>query len=61
MTHPTFIRITEWEALNGGRLLGNLPMLVTTLREALQVLHEESGWLSDAEQFIIDLTALCRR
>ncbi|MBO0790471.1 MAG: TetR family transcriptional regulator [Ktedonobacteraceae bacterium] len=59
LTHPTFIRITEWEALNGGRFLGNLPRLVTTLREAFQVLHEEIGWQSDAEQFIIDLTALC--
>lgn len=59
MTHPTFIRITEWEALNGGRFLGNLPTLVATLREALQVLHEEVGWQSDAEEFIIDLTALC--
>src|SRR6266852_4592248 len=27
VTHPTFIRLTEWEALNGGRSLGNLPML----------------------------------
>lgn len=59
MTHPTFIRITEWEALNGGRFLGDLPRLVATLREALQVLHEEIGWQRDAEQFIIDLTALC--
>ncbi len=59
VTHPIFIRITEWEALNGGRFLGNLPTLVTTLREALQVLHEEIGWQMDAEQFIIDLAALC--
>lgn len=59
MTHPTFIRITEWEALNGGRFLGDLPRLVTTLREALQVLHKEIGGQRDAEQFIIDLTALC--
>lgn len=59
VTHPTFIRITEWEALNGGRYLGNLPRLVTTLREAVQVLHEEVGWHQDAEQFLIDLVALC--
>ncbi|SRR5579884_3179042 len=59
VTHPTFIRITEWEALNGGRYLGNLPRLVTTLREAVQVLHEEVGWQRDAEQFLIDLVALC--
>ena len=58
-THPTFIRLTEWEALNGGRYLGNLPMLLTTLREAVQVLQEEVGWQGDAEQFLIDLTALC--
>jgi TetR/AcrR family transcriptional regulator len=59
VTHPTFIRITEWEALNGGRYLGNLPRLVTTLREAVQVLQEEARWHIDAEQFLIDLVALC--
>ena len=59
VTHPTFIRITEWEALNGGRYLGHLPRLVTTLREAVQVLQEEARWDIDAEQFIIDLVALC--
>ena len=59
VTHPTFIRLTEWEALNGGRYLGNLPMLLTTLREAVQVLQEEVGWQDDVEQFLIDLTALC--
>ena len=59
VTHPTFIRITEWEALNGGRYLGNLPRLVTTLHEALQVLQEDGRWQNDAEQFLIDLVALC--
>ncbi|MBA2681308.1 MAG: TetR family transcriptional regulator [Ktedonobacteraceae bacterium] len=59
VTHPTFIRITEWEALNGGRYLGDLPRLVTTLREAVQVLQEEARWHIDAEQFLIDLVALC--
>ena len=59
VTHPTFIRITEWEALNGGRYLGNLPRLVTTLREAVNVLQEEARWPIDAEQFLIDLVALC--
>ncbi|HLZ21076.1 MAG TPA: TetR/AcrR family transcriptional regulator [Ktedonobacterales bacterium] len=59
VTHPTFIRITEWEALSGGRYLGNLPRLVTTLHEAVQVLREEVGWHDDAEQFLIDLVALC--
>lgn len=59
VTHPTFIRITEWEALSGGRYMGNLPRLVTTLHEAVQVLREEIGWHDDAEQFLIDLVALC--
>ena len=59
VTHPTFIRITEWEALNGGRYLGNLPRLITTLHEAVQVLQEEARWHIDAEQFLIDLVALC--
>jgi AcrR family transcriptional regulator len=57
--HPTFIRITEWEALNGGRYLGDLPRLVTALQEAVQVLQEEARWHIDAEQFLIDLVALC--
>ncbi len=59
VTNPTFIRLTEWEALNGGRYLGSLPMLITTLREAIQVLSEEVGWHNDVEQFLIDLVALC--
>lgn len=59
VTHPTFIRIVEWEALNGGRYLGNLPRLITTLHEAVQVLQGEVRWQNDAEQFLIDLVALC--
>jgi TetR/AcrR family transcriptional regulator len=59
VAHPNFIRIIEWEALNGGRYLGDLPRLVTTLREAVQVLQEEARWHIDAEQFLIDLVALC--
>ena len=59
VAHPVFIRITEWEGLSGGRYLGNLPRLLAVLREALQVLHEDLGWQGDAEQFLIDLVALC--
>ena len=59
VAHPAFIRITEWEALNGGRYLGDLPRLVMTLHEALRVLQEEVKWPMDAEQFLIDLVALC--
>ena len=44
---------------NGGRYLGSLPTLITTLREAVQVLSEEVGWQNDVEQFLIDLVALC--
>jgi len=57
--HPTFIRLTEWEALNGGHHLGNLPTVVKTLHEALDVLQKDVGWQHDAEQFITDLVALC--
>jgi AcrR family transcriptional regulator len=59
VTHPTFIRLTEWEALNDGRYLGDLPVFLTVLREAVRVLQEDMGWQSEAEQFLIDLTALC--
>lgn len=58
-THPTFVRLTEWEALHGARYLGNLPSQFQLLREAVQALQEDLGWQGDAEQFLIDLTALC--
>lgn len=58
MTHPTFIRITEWESLQK-RYLGELPLQIQVLREALQLLREKLGWQGDPEQFLIDLVALC--
>lgn len=58
VAHPTFIRITEWEALQG-RYLGTLPLQIQVLCEALQLLQESLGWQGDAEQFLIDLVALC--
>lgn len=59
VNYPTFIRITGWEALQGGRYLGNLPVQLKVFREALQVLREDLGWQGDPEQFLIDLVALC--
>ncbi len=59
VTNPTFIRLTEWEALNDGRYLGDLPVFLNVLHDALQVLHEDMGWQGEAEQFLIDMTALC--
>ncbi|GHO83986.1 TetR/AcrR family transcriptional regulator [Dictyobacter formicarum] len=58
-THPTFVRLTEWEALHGTRDLGSLPAQLQLLREAVQALQEDLGWQGNAEQFLIDLTALC--
>ncbi|HEX7737378.1 MAG TPA: TetR/AcrR family transcriptional regulator [Ktedonobacteraceae bacterium] len=58
VTHPTFIRLTEWEALQN-RYLGELPLQIEVLREALQLLREKLGWQGDPEQFLIDLVALC--
>ncbi|GHO80511.1 TetR family transcriptional regulator [Ktedonobacter sp. SOSP1-85] len=58
-THPTFVRLTEWEALHGARYLGNLPSQFQLLREAIHALQEDLGWQGDAEQFLIALTALC--
>jgi TetR/AcrR family transcriptional regulator len=57
-THPTFIRMTEWESLHGARYLGTLPAQLQLLREAVQVLQEDVGWQGDAELFLLDLTAL---
>jgi AcrR family transcriptional regulator len=57
--HPTFVRLTEWEALHGARYLGNLPSQLQVLRDAVRVLQDDLGWQGDAEQFLIDLTALC--
>ena len=59
VTNPMFIRMTEWEALHGGQHLGDLPVLLEFLRDALDVLHKELHWQGNAEQFLIDLTALC--
>lgn len=59
VTHPTFMRLTEWEALNNGRYLGDLPVFLNVLHEALRVLDEDLGWQKESEQFLIDLTALC--
>jgi TetR/AcrR family transcriptional regulator len=59
VTHPNFIRITEWEGLNGGQYLGNLPIQIKTFKEAIQLLQKEMGWNENAEQFLIDLVALC--
>lgn len=59
VAHPTFVRITEWESLSGGHRLGTLPVLATVLRDALEVLRRDLGWRGDAEQFLIDLVALC--
>ncbi|MBA2682280.1 MAG: TetR/AcrR family transcriptional regulator [Ktedonobacteraceae bacterium] len=58
VAHPTFIRITEWEALQG-RYLGILPLQIQVLCEALQLLQENLGWQGDPKQFLIDLVALC--
>jgi TetR/AcrR family transcriptional regulator len=61
LVHQTFLRITEWEALHGGRYLGNFPALLELLREgALKAFQEDLGWDTErAEQFLIDLVALC--
>ena len=59
VAHPNFIRITGWEALQGTRYLGDLPSQLQLLREAVKVLQEELGWQGDAEQFLIDMVALC--
>ncbi len=58
VTHPTFIRITEWEALQN-RYLGALPTQIRVLRDALQILRDNLGWQGDPQQFLIDLVALC--
>ncbi len=59
VAHPAFVRITEWESLGGGHRLGSLPVLATVLRDALEVLRRDLGWRGDAEQFLVDLVALC--
>lgn len=59
VTHPTFVRLTEWEALHGARYLGDLPSQFQILHKAIQVLQEDLGWQGNAEQFLIDLVALC--
>jgi TetR/AcrR family transcriptional regulator len=59
VTHPIFVRLAEWEALHGARYLGELPSQFQILHHAIQALQEDLGWHGDAEQFLIDLVALC--
>lgn len=57
--HPRFVRLTEWETLNGGAHLSTLPSQLEVFREALTLLKTQTDFHGEPEQFIIDLTALC--
>ncbi|GEM45981.1 TetR/AcrR family transcriptional regulator [Deinococcus cellulosilyticus] len=59
LKHPRFVRLTEWETLNGGQFLGHLPRQLEVFREALALMQQELDWQGEPEQFMIDLTALC--
>lgn len=39
--HPTFVRLVEWEALGGGRFLGDVPAHLAGLQEALSTAEGE--------------------
>lgn len=62
-SHPTFVRLVEWEALGGGRFLGDVPAHLVGLQEALSTAKEElaSGAFRKTEpaHLLISIMGLC--
>lgn len=62
-SRPTFVRLVEWEALGGGRFLGDVPAHIAGLQEALSTAEGElaSGAFrtTDAAHLLISIMGLC--
>lgn len=60
---PQFIRLLEWEALTGGQLLQDLPLLSGALQDALAAIMAELGLPADesaeARHLLVSIIALC--
>ncbi len=61
--HPTFVRLVEWEALGGGRFLGDVPAHLIGLREALSAAEGEMATgafrKTEAAHLLISIMGLC--
>lgn len=61
--HPHFVRLLEWEALQGVGQLGELAPHLGAIHEAVAAIADELGFgaddRGDAEQLVLSILALC--
>lgn len=61
--HPHFVRLLEWEALQGGGQFGGLAPQLSAIHEAVAALADELGFGAEdrgrAEQLVLSILALC--
>lgn len=61
--HPHFVRLLEWEALQGGGQLGELAPHLSAIHEAVAAIADELGFgvedRAEAEQLVLSILALC--
>jgi AcrR family transcriptional regulator len=61
--HPHFVRLLEWEALQGGGQLGELAPHLGAIHEAVAAIGDELGFgvedRAEAEQLVLSILALC--
>jgi AcrR family transcriptional regulator len=61
--HPHFVRLLEWEALQGGGQLGELAPHLGAIHEAVAAIADELGFGTDdrgqAEQLVLSILSLC--
>ena len=61
--HPHFVRLLEWEALQGGGQLGELGPHLSAIHEAVAAIADELGFGDEdrgrAEQLVLSILALC--
>jgi AcrR family transcriptional regulator len=62
-SRPHFVRLLEWEALQGGGQLGELAPHLSAIREAVAAIADELGFGVDdrdqASQLVLSILALC--
>lgn len=61
--HPHFVRLLEWEALQGGGQLGELAPHLSAIHEAVAAIADELGFgtedRGEAEQLVVSILSLC--
>jgi len=62
-SRPDFVRLLEWEALQGGGQLGELAPHLDAIHEAVAAIADELGFGGDdraqASQLVLSILALC--